>query len=121
MAEKITRSMFAKEIAEYLGYPVDEVKAVQIAMSTLMKKHLQNGDSVQLMTGIKMETFYVPERQRTLPTGEIVTVKEHYNIKPVLSMRLRKMLRRGNLFKDYDYDGTWKDNRSFKEYEYPDI
>lgn len=115
------QAKFAKEISEYLNISKETVRAVQKAMSVLLNQHLLNGEGVQLFTGIKIETAFVAERDVTLPTGEIVTVKDHYNIKPVLSKRLRKLLRKGELFKDYDYDGTWKDNRKKKEEEFPDV
>ena len=104
----ITYQKLRDEIADLVGLEKEDIKAVQRAMHFLMKKHMKDKEAIQLLPGVYIEPYFVPEHEWKLPTGEIVTVAEHYNYTPRLGKSLQKLDRKGRLFKNVEYDGVYR-------------
>ena len=75
-----SKDVFVTDIHDLTGYTKSEVRMFLSALQQVVIKHLRRGESIQLFGGFKIKAKTIPEREKRLPNGSIITIPEHVNV-----------------------------------------
>jgi nucleoid DNA-binding protein len=115
----VTVPQIRNEIIELTGMPRSDVESVLNMQYYLLKKHMLEGEKVQILYGIFITPKFQEEHEMTLPKGEKVVVPAHYNYRIKLGKNLLKIDRLKNRFETVEENGVIRKVLIPKEEELP--